>query len=119
MKASVVIPVYNEINYIDEIIRRTVASPVEKEIIVVDDCSTDGTRARLEEIARQSHEHGVRVLFHERNRGKGAALRTGFAQPQPEHAGTYFEYSGMVNHEYYFENHTGGAQTEPPSAGKL
>ena len=79
MKISVVIPVYNEINYIDEILRRTLASPVEKEIIVVDDCSTDGTRARLEEIARQSHEHGVRALFHEKNRGKGAALRTGFA----------------------------------------
>ena len=79
MKATVVIPVYNEIQYIDEILRRTLASPIEKEIIVVDDCSTDGTRARLEEIAHQPPGHGVRVLFHEKNRGKGAALRTGFA----------------------------------------
>jgi len=79
MKVSVVLPVYNEISYIDEILRRTRASPVEKEIIVVDDCSTDGTRARLEEIARQSADHSVRVFFHEVNRGKGAALRTGFA----------------------------------------
>jgi glycosyltransferase involved in cell wall biosynthesis len=79
MKVSVVLPVYNEISYIDEILRRTRASPVEKEIIVVDDCSTDGTRARLEEIARQSADHSVRVFFHDVNRGKGAALRTGFA----------------------------------------
>ena len=46
---------------------------------MVDDCSTDGTRARLEEITRQSLDHGVRVLFHEKNRGNGAALRNGFA----------------------------------------
>jgi len=77
MTVSVVMPVYNEKNYIDEIIRRTLAAPVEKEIIVVDDFSTDGTRARLEEIARTNP--GVHVLFHEKNRGKGAALRTGFA----------------------------------------
>ena len=79
MKASVVMPVYNEKSYIDEIIRRTLASPVEKELIIVDDCSTDGTRARLEEIARANPNGAIRVLFHEKNRGKGAALRTGFA----------------------------------------
>ena len=53
MKASVVMPVYNEKDYIDEIIRRMLASPVEKELIIVDDYSTDGTRARLEEIAQR------------------------------------------------------------------
>jgi glycosyltransferase involved in cell wall biosynthesis len=79
MKASVVTPVYNEIDFIDEIIRRTVASPIDKEIIVIDDYSTDGTRARLEEIARRAPDGSIRVLFHEKNRGKGAALRTGFA----------------------------------------
>jgi len=79
MKASIVMPVYNEKSYIDEIIRRTLASPVEKELIIVDDCSTDGTRARLEEIARANPDRAVRVLFHEKNRGKGSALRTGFA----------------------------------------
>ena len=79
MKASVVMPVYNEKNYIDEIIRRVLAAPVEKELIIVDDYSTDGTRARLEEIARTSTDKQMRVLFHDRNRGKGAALRTGFA----------------------------------------
>ena len=79
MKVSVVMPVYNENSYIDEIIRRTLASPVEKELIIVDDFSTDGTRARLEEIARANLDGAIRVLFHEKNRGKGAALRTGFA----------------------------------------
>jgi glycosyltransferase involved in cell wall biosynthesis len=79
MKASVVMPVYNEKHYIDEIIQRTLASPVEKELIIVDDYSTDGTRARLEEIARANSGGPIRVLFHDKNRGKGAALRTGFA----------------------------------------
>ncbi|MFI5088896.1 MAG: glycosyltransferase family 2 protein [Terriglobales bacterium] len=79
MKASVVMPVYNEKDYIDEIIRRTLAAPVEKELIIVDDYSTDGTRARLEEIARESAGYPIRVLFHDKNQGKGAALRTGFA----------------------------------------
>jgi glycosyltransferase involved in cell wall biosynthesis len=79
MKASVVMPVYNEKNSIEEIIRRVLATPVEKELIIVDDYSTDGTRARLEEIARTSTDKQVCVLFHDRNRGKGAALRTGFA----------------------------------------
>jgi len=77
MKVSVVIPAYNEVNTILEIISRVQASPVEKEIIVVDDGSTDGTRARLADI---SNAGNVRVLLHERNRGKGAALRTGFAE---------------------------------------
>ena len=79
MRASVVMAVYNERNFIDEIIRRVLASPVEKELIIVDDFSGDGTRARLEEIARSGTDGRIRVLFHDRNRGKGAALRTGFA----------------------------------------
>jgi len=79
MKASVVMPVYNERAYIDEIIRRVLASPVEKELIIVDDFSTDGTRARLEVMAGENAGVPVRVLFHDKNRGKGAALRTGFA----------------------------------------
>jgi len=79
MKASIVMPVYNEKDYIAEIIRRVLASPVEKELIIIDDYSTDGTRARLEEMARQNAGGPVRILFHDKNRGKGAALRTGFA----------------------------------------
>jgi len=75
MELSVVMPVYNEVGTIQEIVRRVQASPYEKELIIVDDCSTDGTREHLREIADHP---GVRVLYHERNRGKGAALRTGF-----------------------------------------
>jgi glycosyltransferase involved in cell wall biosynthesis len=72
---SVVIPVYNERQWILEIIRRVKDVPVPMEIIVVDDFSTDGTR----EMLRKLDEPSVRVIFHERNQGKGAALRTGFA----------------------------------------
>jgi glycosyltransferase involved in cell wall biosynthesis len=75
MKLSVVIPVYNEVSTIDEIIRRVQAVPIDKEIIAVDDGSADGTRARLVELAEQ-HEN-LRVELHEQNQGKGAALRTG------------------------------------------
>jgi glycosyltransferase involved in cell wall biosynthesis len=76
MKLSVVIPVYNEIATLEEILRRVTASPVEKEIILVDDFSTDGSRERLRRIEEARFVH---VLYHEANRGKGAALRTGFA----------------------------------------
>ena len=73
---SVVIPVYNERNYILEIIRRVQAVPLAKEIIVVDDASVDGTRELLATLADPT----VKVIMHERNQGKGAALRTGFRQ---------------------------------------
>lgn len=78
MKVSIVIPCYNEKRTIDTILRRVRDVPLtlEREIIVVDDCSTDGTRDLL--TAWQGVD-GVRVIFHEVNRGKGAALRTGFA----------------------------------------
>jgi glycosyltransferase involved in cell wall biosynthesis len=71
-----VIPVYNEVGTIKEIVSRVQAVDLEKEIIIVDDGSTDGTRELLQEITL-SHEN-VRVLYHDRNQGKGAALRTGF-----------------------------------------
>lgn len=73
---SVVIPVYNEKKTIREILRRVRAVPINKQIIVVDDCSRDGTRELLREIAEQ--EPDLTVVFHEVNQGKGAALRTGF-----------------------------------------
>ena len=76
IKISVVIPVYNEVGTIREIVSRVQAIGLEKEIIIVDDCSTDGTREHLQEIA-QSQEN-VRVFYQDRNQGKGAALRTGF-----------------------------------------
>jgi len=77
MKLSVIIPCYNEVATIDRIIDAVRASPYpDKELIVVDDGSTDGTRERL----AGAQGRGVdRVILHESNRGKGAALRTGFA----------------------------------------
>lgn len=75
-KISVVIPVYNERSTIEQIIERVSAVALDKEIIIVDDHSTDGTGTVLDAITLQN----VRVIRHERNMGKGAALRTGFAQ---------------------------------------
>jgi glycosyltransferase involved in cell wall biosynthesis len=76
MKLSVVIPIYNEREYIESLYQAVRAVPVEKEIILVDDFSTDGTR----ELLQQLRDDGTKVLLHERNMGKGAALRTGFRQ---------------------------------------
>jgi len=76
---SVVIPVYNEIDTIEEILSRVAAVPVRKEVIVVDDASTDGTRERFAGLQAQ---HGFRLFLQERNQGKGAALRRGFAEVQ-------------------------------------
>ena len=74
MKLSVVIPCYNEAATIEQLLKAVRASPYQPlEVIVVDDCSTDGTLARLEEL-RPLVDH---LLFHARNQGKGAALRTG------------------------------------------
>jgi glycosyltransferase involved in cell wall biosynthesis len=76
VRVSVVIPVYNEVGTIEEIVGRVQAVDLEKEIVIVDDGSTDGTRELLQEITL-SHEN-VRALYHDQNQGKGAALRTGF-----------------------------------------
>ncbi len=73
---SVVIPVYNERKTIHEILRRVRAVPIRKQIILVDDCSRDGTADVLRELARTDGD--LTVAFHEVNKGKGAALRTGF-----------------------------------------
>lgn len=77
LAVSVVIPVYNERDTVVEIVRRVQAVGIHSEIILVDDFSLDGTRKLLLELQR---EEDVRVLLHGYNRGKGAALRTGFAQ---------------------------------------
>jgi glycosyltransferase involved in cell wall biosynthesis len=73
---SVVMPVYNERATIEEIIGRVMNVPMRVELIVVDDCSTDGTRDHLVTLQRQ---HGFTLLLQDRNQGKGAALRRGFA----------------------------------------
>jgi glycosyltransferase involved in cell wall biosynthesis len=75
MKLSILMPVYNEKATIEEIVQQVNAVGLDKELIIVDDGSTDGTR----EILREKIEGlpNVRVLYHERNKGKGAAIRTG------------------------------------------
>ncbi|MBD2127324.1 glycosyltransferase family 2 protein [Microcoleus sp. ZQ-A2] len=77
MKLSVVIPCFNEIGTIGQVVEAVKASPVKNcEIIIVDDCSIDGTR----ELLKSKIEPQVdQVIYHKKNRGKGAALRTGFS----------------------------------------
>jgi glycosyltransferase involved in cell wall biosynthesis len=74
MKVSVIIPVYNEVNTIEEILRRVEAEEIASEILIVDDGSTDGTRDILQTLSNEEH---IRVILHEKNQGKGAAVRTG------------------------------------------
>jgi glycosyltransferase involved in cell wall biosynthesis len=76
-KVSVVIPVYNERQWIRELVRRVQAVPLPKELVIVDDCSTDGTRDILRELEA---EPDIRVFYQPQNQGKGAALREGFRQ---------------------------------------
>jgi glycosyltransferase involved in cell wall biosynthesis len=94
MKVSVIIPVYNERAFIEEVLLRVQASPIDKEIILVDDKSTDGTRSLLEDLDKAQSEGkrdvsvqngrarlslgNIRFLFQAHNGGKGAALRRGF-----------------------------------------
>lgn len=106
MLLSIIIPVFNEINFIEQVIQRVMDAPYDKEIIVVDDGSTDGTReylgsrfkvqcsrleAKSEELRAKSEElrakndekpitrnvNEIRVIFHDKNMGKGGAVRTG------------------------------------------
>jgi glycosyltransferase involved in cell wall biosynthesis len=71
MKLSILIPAFNEVQTIAEVLRRIAEMRVDAEVVVVDDGSTDGTRDVLQS------RHGITVIFHERNAGKGAAIRTG------------------------------------------
>jgi len=76
MLLSVIMPVYNERDTLTEILRRVEAVPVDKEIIIVDDGSTDGTRQILKDIKAEN----IKVIFHERNQGKSAAIKTGLRE---------------------------------------
>lgn len=80
MKISIIIPVFNEKKSIEEIIKRVQAVDVglEKEIIIVDDCSQDGTRQILEKL----NYPNMKLFFHSKNEGKGAALQTGFSKAE-------------------------------------
>jgi dolichol-phosphate mannosyltransferase len=79
---SVIIPVYNENDCIEELLRLVRESPVKKEIIIVDDGSTDGTRARLLHLPPA---RDLTLLFHQGNHGKGAAIRTGLQYARGEY----------------------------------
>jgi len=74
MKLSIIIPVYNEVRTVKAILDRCRALPLDKEIVAVDDGSSDGTR---EVLAAEDGVAGVTVRYHEKNQGKGAAIRTG------------------------------------------
>jgi glycosyltransferase involved in cell wall biosynthesis len=80
LKASVVVPCFNERQTINELIDRVLASPVDKEVIVVDDCSTDGTRELLE--ARGRDRGDFTLVLRPRNGGKGAAVQVGLRAAQ-------------------------------------
>ena len=80
MKLSVIVPVYNERHFIRQVLNRIQSSAMEKEIIVVDDGSKDGTTEILREIERSGEVPSARFFFCPQNKGKGAALRTGIAQ---------------------------------------
>lgn len=75
MKLSVVIPVYNEKKTLNEVILRVEAVSIDKEVIIVDDASTDGTRDLLKKYEKKE---GFEVIYRPKNKGKGAALRAGF-----------------------------------------
>jgi glycosyltransferase involved in cell wall biosynthesis len=85
MKLSIIIPVYNEVVTIAEVIRRVLVAPVDfpTEVIIVDDCSTDGTRERLQELVKSAisdtGEAPLKVFYHGQNHGKGAAIQTAIA----------------------------------------
>ncbi len=75
-KVSIIIPIYNEVVLLPTVLEHVRALPLDKELVLVDDCSTDGTRDILR---REAEQPDTRVLYHDRNQGKGAAIRTGLA----------------------------------------
>src|SRR5579872_7098596 len=79
---SVIVPVYNEAAHVDELLQAIHASPVRKEVIIVDDGSTDGTREMLKSMPLADD---VTVIFHEKNSGKGAAIRTALEYARGEY----------------------------------
>jgi glycosyltransferase involved in cell wall biosynthesis len=81
MKVSVIVPVYNEAHTIKEILRRVEAEEVASEIIIVDDGSSDGTREILRTLSDEEH---IKVFLHDKNQGKGAAVRTGIQNANGE-----------------------------------
>ena len=84
-RLSVVIPVYNEEKTLRDLVERVREVPIRKELILVDDCSRDGSRAIMTELEAEAAGddfNRIRICFHDVNQGKGAALRTGFQNVQ-------------------------------------
>lgn len=75
MLLSIIIPAFNEVAFLPEVIRKVGETPYDKEIIIVDDGSTDGTSEYLKDLREES----VKIIFHEKNMGKGAAFRSGLS----------------------------------------
>lgn len=82
MSVSVVMPVYNERDYIEAVIKRVLDTGMPDELVIIDDFSRDGTRDILKKVEKEWPAEGCRLklVFHEKNMGKGAALRTGFKE---------------------------------------
>lgn len=79
---SVIVPVYNEVAHLEELLQAVHASPVKKEIVIVDDGSTDGTRQKLQNLPPMDD---VTIVFHEKNCGKGASIRTALSYARGEY----------------------------------
>ena len=81
-RVSVIVPVYNEVAHLEDLLRAVLASPVPKEIVIVDDGSTDGTREKLRAMPPVDD---VTIVFHEKNCGKGASIRTALSYARGEY----------------------------------
>ena len=80
MKISVIIPVYNETNTIEEIIKKVILSPYDNiEVIAIDDCSNDGTKEKLKKIFSKNKISNKQLIFHDHNFGKGASIKSGLS----------------------------------------
>ena len=85
MLLSVVMPVYNEVNTVEEIVKSVFDVGLNIELIIVDDCSTDGTKEKLKTLSEKYSNDKIEIFYQEPNQGKGAALREGFKHVSGEY----------------------------------